>query len=83
MLLPNEVEHDMKNYQARSLALFYYLFKKFKTYICILVVLRKKQFLSPSAAVVASYQWRQRVNMILVVIVIWRKRVQNFFILTL
>jgi hypothetical protein len=60
------------------------LIKKLKTNICILFVLRKKQFLySPSAAVVASYQWRQRVNMILVVIVIWRKRVQIFFILTL
>jgi hypothetical protein len=43
----------------------------------------KKQFLSPSAAIVASYQWRQRVNMILVVIVIWRKHVQIFVILTL
>jgi hypothetical protein len=31
----------------------------------------------------SSYQWRQRVNMILVVIVIWRERVQIFFILTL
>jgi hypothetical protein len=31
----------------------------------------------------SSYQWRQRVNMILVVIVIWRKRVQIFLILTL
>jgi hypothetical protein len=57
--------------------------KNSKQNICILFVLRKKQLLSPSAAVVASYQWRQRVNMILVVIVIWRKRVQIFFILTL
>jgi hypothetical protein len=31
----------------------------------------------------SSYQWRQRVHIILVVIVIWRKRVQIFFILTL
>ena len=52
--------------------------------ICILFVKLKKnnswvirQLLS------SSYQWRQRVNMILVVIVIWRKRVQIFFILTL
>jgi hypothetical protein len=38
----------------------------------------EKKFASSS-----SYQWRQRVNMILVVIVIWRKHVQIFFILTL
>ena len=37
--------------------------------ICILLVLRKKQFLrQPSSS---SYQWRQRVNMILVVIVMY------------
>jgi hypothetical protein len=49
-------------------------------FICI----RKKNnslvFRQPSSS---SYQWRQRVNMTLVVIVIWRKRVQIFFILTL
>ena len=44
--------------------------------ICILFVIRK----NPSSS---SYQWRQRVNMILVVVVIWRKHVQIFFILTL
>jgi hypothetical protein len=47
--------------------------------ICILFVLRKN-LRQPSSL---SYQWRQRVNMILVVIVIWRKRVQIFFVLTL
>ena len=52
-------------------------------YICILFVLRKKNNSLVLRQPSSSYQWRQRVNMTLVVIVIWRKRVQIFFILTL
>jgi hypothetical protein len=59
------------------------IFLKNSKHLYFICIKKKNQFLSPSAAVVASYQWRQRVNMILVVIVIWRKRVQFFFILTL
>ena len=85
----------MKNCQARSLPLlceitkycakteFNNCFIKIQN-ICILFVLRKKQFLSPSAAVVvvipmasvSQYDSRRHSD-------IWRKRVQIFFILTL
>jgi hypothetical protein len=51
--------------------------------ICILFVLRENNSLFLRQPSSSSYQWRQWVNMILVVIVIWRKHVKIFFILTL
>jgi hypothetical protein len=57
---------------------FIIYFKKSKQTeaICILFVkLRKNNSLVLRQPLSSSYQWRQRVNIILVVIVIWRKRI--------
>jgi hypothetical protein len=61
----------MKNYQARSLPLSTEASKQTEEAICILFVLRKKQFVSPSAAVVviismasaSQYDSRRHSNM--------------------